>query len=301
MPTQRKRRTTKPTKNRFLFPIIHTNPERWERNIVEIISIILARRRASSCVIGFLVLTSAGLLCRMNFRIDKGSIKQYNMNMIIYARWIMISSLVKRLKIVAAVILTPILVCIVGLMLTACSPQDIKYDKAISIAKKDFGCEKILWIGSSATVLSGDSWDKIKDKIGGTHYSFYVVGEKDGEEVYIIIPSPQIKDPFITTWALGYSFKQVVEKFNENGAQYVIDVPDDYYSRQFTYIDLRAGISLNGLAEYYDVGCDDEAFRERLDVEAVFEYIWEEDGNEYCCIVTQENGELKAYKKMRDN
>lgn len=202
---------------------------------------------------------------------------------------------IKRLKL----FVTAIVACIVGLSFVSCSPKDLKYDDAIRIAKKDFGCEKILWIESHATALSAEPWDEIKEKIGGAHYEFFVVGEKDGKEVYILIPSPQGKAPFVTTWALNYSFKQVVEKFNENGAQYVIDVPDDYYSKQFTFIDFRTGISLNGLAEYYDVGCDDEAFCERLDVEAVFEYKWEEDGTRYSCIVTQENGELKSYKKVR--
>lgn len=206
-------------------------------------------------------------------------------------------SFAKRIKIAAAVVLTPILVCIGGLMLTACSPQDIKYDEAMSIAKKDFGCEKILWITDSVA-LTNDPWDTIKDKINRAHYSFYVVGEKDGKEVYIIIPSPQIEDPFVTTWALDYSFKQVVDKFNENGAQYVADVPDNYYSRQFSYIKLLEGEDqIKQLSNYYFD--DSDALYKRLDVKAFFEYEWEADGNRYSCIVTQENGELKTYKQVR--
>lgn len=211
---------------------------------------------------------------------------------------IMIASFAKRYKIILAAILAPIFICIVCLSLVSCTPQDIKYDEAIRIAKKDFGCEKILWIEDNALILSTGEPTVVKMR---SHYSFYVVGEKDGEEIYIVIPStPELDEPYIATWALDYSFAQIVEKFNEYGAKYVADVPDDFYSTSFNdYIDLVvAEFMIKILADNYEVGADGDAFYERLDVKAAFYYRWQEDGFDHNCIVTQENGELKAYERV---
>ena len=53
---------------------------------------------------------------------------------------------VKKLKSVAVAVLASIFTVIAAITLASCDP-DIKYNDAIAIAKKDFGVEKILWIG----------------------------------------------------------------------------------------------------------------------------------------------------------
>lgn len=200
---------------------------------------------------------------------------------------------VKRHRTAVILLLAPILFCIVCSMLVSCIDNDIKYDKAISIAKKDFGCEKILWIDTGAEILCTGVPTVSKWR---SHYVYYVVGEKDGEEIYILIPSdPELEKPIVTSWSLDYSFAQVVEKINECGAQYVAEVPDDYYNVKKDYIRLCKGDEINRLAKYYDVGDSEDSFYERLDVKAVFYYQWEDGEYIRNCIVTQESGELKAY------
>lgn len=214
-------------------------------------------------------------------------------------------SILKWQRTVATVILAPILICLVVISLTACifpHEDEISYNQAIAIAKKDFGCDKILWINTNAAVLSGDPLDTLYEKLNRNKYEYYVVGEKDGEEIYIIVPdAPKRNKPFVTTWAFDYSFSQIVEKFNECGVQYVADVPDDYYSEN-----LDSHIKVDGekdlikrRASYYidDVDVDLEMFYESLDVKALFLYEWDVGENRQGCIVVQENGELKAYKK----
>lgn len=205
------------------------------------------------------------------------------------------SNLVKKIKIKLSLLLM-IMICFVCVALTACGTgNNMKYNDAIAIAKKEFGCEKILWIVDSAMLYKGE-YEIIEYR---SNLIYYVVGEKDGEEIYItVLSNIKQEKPFVTTWNLDYSFTQIVEKFNEYGANYVADVPDDYYSLGHDkYIDLLYGIDLNGLASYYDVGGDDDVFYERLDVKVVFEYSWKIGETKHSCIITQENGELKVYKK----
>ena len=208
-------------------------------------------------------------------------------------------SFAKKHKVVATLLLAPILFCIVCLMLISCASQDIKYNEAIAIAKQYFGCEKVLWIQSGALILETKPEEKIPVYSLRSHYAYYVIGEKDGKEIYIVIPSsPELDKPYTATWGLDYTFTQIVEKFNDFGAQYVADVPDDYYSvNRGSYINLIVNSdTIRDFAEYYNVNDNYDSFYECLDVKAVFEYRWKVDGNEHRCMVAQENGELKAYK-----
>ncbi|MCH5351825.1 MAG: hypothetical protein J1F39_07655 [Clostridiales bacterium] len=206
---------------------------------------------------------------------------------------------IKIIKSVVFVCLASVFVLIFGFAFIACD-RDIKYDDAVRIAKRDFKCDKVLWIASRSGLIlregfgDGDTVYRMR-----SHYAYYVVGEKEGTEVYIVIPSdPILEDPYTTTWGLNYTFTEIVERFNEHGASYVADVPDDYYSQTFDkYISLRSGKGLKGMTSYYDVGGDDDEFYERLDTKAVFEYSWEEEGYYYSVIVAQEDGELTSYER----
>ena len=201
-------------------------------------------------------------------------------------------------KLIAAVMSAPILFLIVFVMLVSCTwDRDIKYYKAIAIAKKFFGFEKILWIGDRCVPYEG-----MPQTMGAWHYLFYIVGKKDGEEVYLVIPSPQTEEAFVPTWSLDYSFKQIVEEFNKLGANYVTDVPDDYYSKGHdSYIDIVVNENyINRLAEFYEVD-EPETFYERLDVKAVFDYRRIENDVIHDYLVAQIDGKLVSYEHTRPN
>ena len=215
------------------------------------------------------------------------------------------SGFIKRHKIAVIVISSALLVCIVGfIVFIAILPRDndIKYNEAVALARKQFGLDKVLWIDAHASVFSSDPNAELTPSNMRSHYAYYVVGEKDGAEIYCVVPSnPLLEKPFLTTWNLDYTFSQIVEKFNEQGARYIADVPNDYYDREFSsYIRLLVGSDLNrGMIERYSIDGGYSAFYERLDVKAVFSYEWKDDDNiTRRCIVAQENGELKAYVRV---
>ena len=209
-----------------------------------------------------------------------------------------VSSYSKKHKLIATVILAPMLFLIVCLMLVACDP-DIKYDEAIAIAKKDFGVEKVLWVAYTPALALSKDGPRV---IGAWHYANCIVGEKDGEEIFIVIPSPQTEESFIATWNLDYTFKQIVEEFNKLGAEYIIDVPDDYYSKRHdSYIDIVVKENnVNRLAEFYEVD-EPETFYERLDVKVVFTYRRLDDGIIHDYMVTQIDGKLVSCEQTYSN
>lgn len=205
----------------------------------------------------------------------------------------------KKIKLIATAILAPFFVCIACLMLVSCTlDKDIKYDKAISIAKKDFGCEKILWIDTNALVLGVEPGSENTPNRMRSHYTFYVVGEKDGEEIYLVIPSnPKLEKPYESTWCFDFTFKQIVDEFNELGAGYVIDVPDDFYSKSHdNYLDIVVREEyINLMAKNYEID-EPETFYERLDAKVVFSYRRVDNDIIYDYIVAQIDGELVSYE-----
>lgn len=207
----------------------------------------------------------------------------------------------KKNRLIASVILAPILFFVVCLPFASCTlDKDIKADEAIAIAKNDFGCEKILWIKSNALILSQSPEDEPSVNTMRSHYSYYVVAEKDGNEIYLVIPStPKLDKPYITTWCMDYSFKQIVHEFNKLGAQYVIDVPDDYYSAAGNYINIETVEDMiTGYAKYHEVD-DAETFYERLDVKAVFNYRRVDNDYIHDYMLAQIDGELKTYEQTQ--
>ncbi len=211
-------------------------------------------------------------------------------------------SLIKRYKVAVIVISVVILMSVVGLvLLISILPrgQHIKSDKAISIARKKFGCDKILWIECTHDTADFIKAAHAEEKLRFGDYAYCIVGEKAGEELFIIVPADkdEYKNLYLATWPFDYSFTQIVEKFIELGASYDGEKFDKYPSL----------ISLNDNedmikreSEYYcDVtGVNSDEFYARLDVKAIFSARWEIDYRSYNCIVAQENGELKAYVRV---
>lgn len=198
----------------------------------------------------------------------------------------------KKCRTAVAAVLAALFVCLSCFALVACTPnKDIKYDKAIVIAKLQFGVQKVLWI-------SDDILDSREPQVYRLrcHYAFYIVGEKDGKEIYVVVPSsPTVEKPFVTTWCLDYTFKQVVEEFNKLGANYVADVPDDYYSAIGSYIKI-VGVEdgIDRIANAYKID-EPETFYDRLDAKWVFSYRRTDDNIMHDYIVAQTNGELVSY------
>ncbi len=210
---------------------------------------------------------------------------------------------VKRHKIAVIVVSFATIVLVVGfIVLISLLPHDdeLNRDDAIKLAIKEYGLDKVLWIDAHASVFSSDPNAELTPSNLRSHYAYYIIGEKDGEEIYCVVPSnPLLEKPYLTTWNLKYTFSQIIDKFNEHGAGYVIDLSYnnsvEYSSRISIYMDEK---TINGYAQDYDdiiVGENDNLY-ERLDIKVVFFYQWSNDDNkDFSCIVTQENGELKAY------
>lgn len=209
------------------------------------------------------------------------------------------SSFIKRHKI--AVIIVSVLIIILIALTTFIivvavlwRDDDVRRDKAISIAEKEFGCERVLWI---CYTNGSDFIDRAsnRENVDLGKYAFCVVGQKAGEEIFIIIPADYKRDkPYIATWPFDYSFTQIAEKFIELGAPYD-EEKFDKYPNMIELEDKEDMIKRK--SEYYrDVtGVSSDVFYARLDIKALFSAQWERDNRSYSCIVTQENGELKAY------
>ncbi len=209
------------------------------------------------------------------------------------------SSFIKRHKFAVAVASVVIIILIafitfIIVMAVLWSDGDVKRDKAISIARKEFGCEKVLWI---CHTNGSDFIDKAsnRENVDFGKYAFCIVGQKEGEEIFIIIPAEYKRDkPYIATWPFDYSFTQIAEKFIELGAPYV-EKEFEKYPNLIDFEDKEDMIKRES-AYYYDVaGVSSDVFYSRLDVKAIFSARWESDNRIFNCIVTQENGELKAY------
>ena len=188
----------------------------------------------------------------------------------------------KKAAIAISVIVAVVAALILGFgIFSLCShiyslDHDIKYDRAMAIAKKEFKLDKILWITDNPLSLSTKSDDEFNVKNPG-RYEYGIVGEMNGEEVFIIVQSDTKRNkPFIATWGLDYSFTEIVEKFNELGAQYVADVPKDYYA---------AGI--DSYIKYYPN-------ENPSDARVVFTYSRKDGKMRYNYYVTIEDGELKT-------
>ncbi len=209
------------------------------------------------------------------------------------------SGFIKRHKFAVAVASVVIIILIafitfIVVMAVLWSDGDVNRDKAISIARKEFGCEKVLWI---CHTNGSDFIDKAsnRENVDFGKYAFCIVGQKEGEEIFIIIPAEYKRDkPYIATWPFDYSFTQIAEKFIELGAPYV-EKEFEKYPNLIDFEDKEDMIKRES-EYYYDVtGVSSDVFYSRLDVKAIFSARWESDNRIFNCIVAQENGELKAY------
>ncbi len=175
--------------------------------------------------------------------------------------------------------------------------NDIKSNDAIAIAQYVYGYDKVYWLGANAEILGQDPESEPTPNTMRSHYSYYVVGEKAGKEVYLIIPSdPSLEKPFETSWAFDHSFMEIVEKFNEHGANYVAEETYGNNKKRINLINYDS--AKNAMPQSNGNATGGGTFYERLDVKAIFSYDWTADGYRHNCIVTQEGGELKSYESV---
>ncbi|MCI8369171.1 MAG: hypothetical protein HFJ81_06035 [Clostridia bacterium] len=80
-------------------------------------------------------------------------------------------------------------------------------DDAYKIAVKQFGFEEV-WVVSSGTTSSVLMEEMV------SRYLIYVLGEKEGREIMIIVPALKKDKSYEVKWPLKYSFKQTIDKYN---------------------------------------------------------------------------------------
>ncbi len=167
------------------------------------------------------------------------------------------------------------------------SPE-IKYSEAVSIVKKDFGCEEILWYGhmGSITQFIPEAYGAVRSG------SKCFVAMKNGKEVVVVVPDDRDQElkPFIAEWPLVLSYSEIVRRMEERGIEYRYDFDD---RSRCLYIEEAKFDQLSG-----DFHCGAN-FYDRLDVKAVLTYGYSWGRNrDLHCMVTQENNEIMLY--MRD-
>ncbi len=86
----------------------------------------------------------------------------------------------------------------------SCS-RERKRVEAEKIAREQFGVEEILSVGhcNNDTLLFYNY--NLSDK-----YAFYIVGEKNEQDVFVVVPASCKNLPFLTEWPFAYSFKEIM-------------------------------------------------------------------------------------------
>ncbi len=224
----------------------------------------------------------------------------------------------KGLMIFFIILGVAVLLFIVALILIInFTPRDmfIRESEAEKIAKREFGCERILWaVDTQITLGSSDPLGE-NDYFGGNDflrktcpnpykeykeyyyfdpYVYFIVGEKNGEEIYLLIPADCDRyKPMVAKWPFVASFKEIVKMLHETGINYDVDDKD----RWFGLYDREEEIKREAKS-YDDVIEDAENLYDRLDVKALLTYSWKENDLDYLCWISQENGEIKIYKSL---
>ena len=105
-------------------------------------------------------------------------------------------------------VLIPIFIIIMALMSGCTIVDENKRPDAYNIAINQFGFDKVYTAdsGTRVSVL-------LKEHV--VRYCIYVIGERDGEEVFIVVPAMKYQEPYEIDWPFKTSFKDIVKKYNE--------------------------------------------------------------------------------------
>ena len=106
------------------------------------------------------------------------------------------------------------LFCIVTLLLCLTLPScaltiypERGIETAEEIATEEFGMQKVYTIGTAPEEYWPES--------SRSHYLMAVIGEKDGEELFLIVPGNYDEAPFLAPWPFALSFKEMIDLLNK--------------------------------------------------------------------------------------
>lgn len=215
----------------------------------------------------------------------------------------------KRLKLVLAVIIA---LC-ASFAAIGCAEGDKEY-YPIRIAKEQFGCERIWWIGGGiyCNNISGYYLEEGGGKFGKDHVfpmegGYYVVGEdKDGNEIFMLIPfEKHAREGYKAVkydWPFDYSFKEIAGFAGEHGYKFADGIDgkvDEFYednSTRLLIFDTDFHIRYF-LKSYFSKFGDVETVYDSLDVKLLLHFQYENgDENFYNCFIIQQDGKLNLIK-----
>lgn len=160
---------------------------------------------------------------------------------------------------------------------------ELYWDDAYEIVKNEYGCDKVLWydFASNHTGLLPSGKNLLSNN------AICVIAEKDGEEVFLIIPSDPEEPGFFADWKFDYSFTEIIARMESLG---VIFDTTDIDGDGVLYRNIQVRDLLQG----------DEGYN-RCDFHVYFEYYYYDDdiGNTVTYYTMQENHELMVYKEQQ--
>ena len=138
----------------------------------------------------------------------------------------------KKIIIVSSVILGPVvlfflIILIMLFTLPLTNIKENKMDDAKRIAIEQFGMDEV-WVvypGSSGSTITTQE---------SANLPIYVLGVKNGEELFIIVPQLKKYPAYEREWVFNTSFQDIVAKLNDFAGNTICS-PDDYH--YFKFID----------------------------------------------------------------
>lgn len=97
------------------------------------------------------------------------------------------------------------LISVVTVLIGCTVKRENNKSDAEKTAKEEFGFEKIYFTSSGTAENTS---------INFSHYFFYVLGEKDGEEIFITVPDKKGERSSLYDWPLNLTFKEITQKLN---------------------------------------------------------------------------------------
>lgn len=157
--------------------------------------------------------------------------------------------------------------------------HEINWKEVSEIAKNDYGCDKVLWAESfvSDTTLLPRGTKILSHNVYG------VVVEKNGEELFLMIPCEKDESGFFADWKFDYSFTEIIAHMEALGI--VFDSTDKNGD----------GIMYDGITakEIFS----DEKWYGKFDVDVYFVYEhYNENIFQARYYVVQKDHELRVYR-----
>ncbi|MDE5592475.1 MAG: hypothetical protein K2I75_00920 [Clostridiales bacterium] len=212
----------------------------------------------------------------------------------------------QKFKTVISALAMMIITLGVMLSLVSCDLNDRITEKdAIRIAREDFGCNNILWLGRVGdddllVSVSADGETTVRKRLSRDRGAYYVFGlDKNGKEVYVVVPiyTESSLKPTVIDWPFDYTFSEILDFAGQHGYKY----SDGIEGRVEEYIDESSSVGLRTYGQEALSIADAEldyceslggAFSELLDIKFVFEFTVQISGIWHNCTIGQIDGKL---------